>query len=65
MNSHIFAKTSTGRPGRGCTLQAGFNYVWSETQTPASDYTQAILDAQNNYWTVNFNSGFVVDDKTD
>ena len=28
-------------------------------------YTQAILNSQNNYWTVNFNSGIVVDDKTD
>lgn len=30
-----------------------------------SDFTQAVLDAQNNYWTVNFNAGLVVDDKTD
>jgi predicted porin len=47
------------------SLAAGFNCVLSETKTPASDYTQAILNAQNNYWTVNFSSGFVVDDKTD
>jgi len=37
----------------------------SETKTPASDYTQAILNAQNNYWTLSFNSGLVLDDKTD
>ena len=46
-------------------LQTGFNYVLSTTKTPASDYTQAVLDAQNNYWTVNFNSDFVLSDKTD
>ena len=46
-------------------LQAGFNYVISETETPASDYTQSILNSQNNYWTVNFDSGFVLDEKTD
>jgi len=46
-------------------LQVGFNYVTSETQTPTSDYTQAILNAQNNYWTLNFNSGLVLDNKTD
>ena len=46
-------------------LQAGFNYVLSTTKTPASDYTQAVLNSQNNYWTVNFNSDFVLDDKTD
>ena len=27
--------------------------------------TQAILNAPNNYWTVNFNSGLALDDKTD
>jgi len=46
-------------------LQAGFNYVLSTTKTPASDYTQSILNAQNNYWTLNFNSDFVLDDRTD
>ena len=45
--------------------QTGFNYVWSVTTTPASDYTRAVLDAQNNYWALNFSSTFVVDDKTD
>src|SRR5690606_29531528 len=29
------------------------------------EVTQAIIDSQNNYWTLNFNSGFVLDDKTD
>ena len=37
----------------------------SKTKTPVTDYTQAILNSQNNYWTVNFSSDFVVDDKTD
>jgi len=46
-------------------LQAGFNYVVSETKTPTSDYTQAVLNSQNNYWTVTFDSSVVVDDKTD
>ena len=49
-------------------LQAGFNYVVSETKTPASSsgYGAAqVLAAQNNYWTVTFDSSVVVDDKTD
>jgi hypothetical protein len=46
-------------------LQAGLSYVLNETKTPASDYTPAILPAQNNYWTLNFTSGLVLDDKTD
>jgi hypothetical protein len=65
MTSHIIAQNATWTPWSRLCLQAGFNYVWSETRTPASDYTQAVLDAQNNYWTVTFNSAVVLDDKTD
>ncbi len=65
MTSHIFAQNVTWTPWSRLCLQAGFNYVWSATKTPTSDYTQAVLDAQNNYWTVTFNSAVVLDDKTD
>lgn len=65
MVSHILAQDVTWSPWSRLYLQAGFNYVWSKTKTPTSDYTQAILDAQNNYLTLNFTTGFVVDDKTD
>ena len=65
MTSHILAQDITWVPWSRLYLQAGFNYVLSETKTPASDYTAAILNAQNNYWTLNFNSTFVVDDLTD
>lgn len=65
MTSHILAQNVSWSPWSRLNLQAGFNYVLSETRTPTSDYTQAILNSQNNYWTVNFNSGLVLDDKTD
>ena len=65
MTSHIFAQNISWTPWSRLFLQAGFNYVASELETPVTDFTQAILDAQNNYWTLNFNSGFVVNDKTD
>lgn len=65
MTSHIIGQNVSWTPWSRLYLQAGINYVFSETKTPVSDYTQAILNAQNNYWTVNLNSGFVVDDKTD
>jgi hypothetical protein len=65
MTSHIISQDITWTPWSRLYLQAGFNYVFSETETPASDVTQAILDAQNNYWTLNFSSGFVLDNKTD
>ncbi len=71
MTSHILGVNLSWSPWSRLYLQPGFNYVVSETKTPVSDYTPAtlsaapILAAQNNYWTVNFNSGFVVDEKTD
>jgi len=65
MTSHIVAADVSWVPWSRLSLQAGFNYVLSETKTPASDVTAAILNAQNNYWTVNFSSGLVLDDRTD
>jgi len=65
MTSHIIAQDVSWIPWGRLSLQAGFNYVLSDTHTPASDVTQAILTSQNNYWTLNFTSGFVLDDKTD
>ena len=65
MTSHILAQDISWSPWTRLYLQAGFNYVWSETKTPASEVTQAILNAQNNYWTLNFSTGFILNDKTD
>lgn len=65
MTSQIIAQNISWAPWSRLYLQVGFNYVLSETKTPAADYTSAILNAQNNYWTVNFNSGLALDDKTD
>ena len=65
MQSHLISQDITWTPWSRLSLQAGLNYVLSDTATPASDVTQAILDARNNYWTVNFSSGLVLDDRTD
>lgn len=65
MTSHIIAQDISWAPWSRLFLQAGFNYVLSDTKTPTSDYTQAILNAQNNYWTLNFSSGIVLNEKTD
>jgi hypothetical protein len=65
MHSHILGQNLSWTPLNWLSLQAGANYVISETRTPASDYTQAILNSQNNYWTINFNADFALDDKTD
>jgi hypothetical protein len=65
MTSHIFAQNINWVPHSRVSLQLGGNYVMSETETPTSRYTQAVLDSQNNYWTVNFNSTLVLDNKTD
>ncbi|MDE2232438.1 MAG: hypothetical protein KGJ95_10330, partial [Candidatus Omnitrophica bacterium] len=66
MTSHIIAQDISWIPWSRLSLQAGFNYVLSETATPAfTPSAGAVLDAENNYWTVNFSSTFVVDDKSD
>lgn len=65
MTSHIIAQNVGWAPWSRLYLQAGFNYVLSETDTPTSHYTQAVLNSENNYWTLNFNSGLVLDNKTD
>ena len=65
MTSHIIAQDVSWSPWSRLYLQAGVNYVLSDVKTPASDIVSAILKAQNNYWTLNFSSGLVLDKKTD
>jgi hypothetical protein len=65
MFTHNFGQNASWTPLDWLCLQAGFNYVISETETPADGYTQSILNSQNNYWSVNFNSAIVLDEKTD
>ncbi len=65
MKSHIISQNISWVPWSRLALQLGFNYVLSELDTPAADFTQTLLNAQNNYWTINFNSSLVLDDKTD
>lgn len=65
MLSHIIGQNASWTPLDWLGLQAGFNYVLSTTKTPADNYTTSVLNAQNNYWTLNFNSLFVLDEKTD
>ena len=63
--SQIIGQDISWTPWSRLYLQAGLNYILNETKTPASDYTPAVLPAQNNYWTVNASTGLVLDDKTD
>lgn len=71
MTTHILALNVTWMPWSRLYLQPGLSYVRSETKTPVSDYVPAtltaapVLAAQNNYWTADLVTGFVVDDKTD
>jgi len=65
MTSHFIALNAGWVPFNRLSLQLGFNYVLSAVRTPASDYTAAVLKAENDYWTLNFNTGMVLDNKTD
>ena len=65
MTSHIIAFNAGWVPLSRLSLQLGFNYVLSNVRTPASDYTASVLKTENDYWTLNFNTGIVLDNKTD
>lgn len=65
MTSHILAQNVSWAPWARVYFQAGFNLVDSTMKTPVTDETSAVLKAQNNYWSLNFNTGLVLDDKTD
>src|ERR1700677_5227180 len=77
MHSHIIGQNISWVPWSGLSSEAGFSYVLSTTETPASQYTAdiasqetpstpaAILNAENNYWTFNVSPRLVLDDKTD
>ncbi len=65
MISHVFAQNITWVPVSRLYLQGGFNYVISKTESEAGNYTAAVLNARNNYYTLTTTAGFVVDNKTD
>lgn len=65
MASHVIGQNISWTPWQRLSLSAGFSYVLSKTTTPASEATAAILNAENNYWTLNFSPSFIIDDKTD
>lgn len=65
MHTHNVGQNVSWTPRNWLSFQFGGNYVISDTQTPASAYTQSVLNSQNNYWTVNGNVGIVLDDRTD
>lgn len=65
MHSHVIGQNISWVPWSRLSLEAGFSYVLSTTKTPASQATAAILNAENNYWTLNFSPSLVLDDKTD
>lgn len=63
--SQIIGADASWTPWSRLSLQAGLDYVLSETKTPVTDFTNSVLNSLNNYWTVNFSSDLVLDDKTD
>lgn len=65
MHSQVVGLNASYLPWSRLSLEAGFTYVLSVTKTPASQDTAAILNAENNYWTLNFSPTLVLDDRTD
>ncbi len=65
LNSKIFGQNVNWTPLNWLAFQVGGNYVLSTTETPNSSYSQSVLNSQNNYWTINFNSDIALNEKTD
>jgi hypothetical protein len=76
MQSQVIGQNISWVPWSRLSLEAGFTYVLSETKTPAEQDTAlvnsqstpspaSVLNAENNYWTLNFSPSVVIDDKTD
>ncbi len=65
ITSHMIGQNVTWVPWSRMYFQIGVNYVDSLTDTPANNYTKAILDFRNNYWDASSTVGFVLDNKTD
>ncbi|MFO1500490.1 MAG: hypothetical protein U1G07_19260 [Verrucomicrobiota bacterium] len=65
ITSHIASGTISWTPLARLYLQAGVNYVWDQTDTPADEATGSILKFENNYWTSSSSIGYALDDKTD
>jgi hypothetical protein len=65
MTSHIVGGTVSWTPLQRLYLQAGINWVWDQTETPAEQVTAAVQRAKNDYWTANASIGYALDKKTD
>jgi hypothetical protein len=63
--AHIFGQTASWIPWSRLSLQGSFNYVLSETKSPANDASAALPKSENDYWVLGLSSGFVLTDKTD
>lgn len=65
ITTHVFSESITWVPFSRLYLQAVGSYVDSLTDTTANNFSSAVLDARNNYWTITGTAGLVLDNKTD
>jgi hypothetical protein len=63
--SHILGASVSWVPWHRLYLQGSLNYVTDQTDTPVDNITQAVLDAENDYWNGSLTAGLALDDKTD
>jgi hypothetical protein len=65
VTSQIVGGSVSWVPAARLYLQGNVNFVMDETDTPVSDITAAVPDAENDYWNASVTAGFAVDDRTD
>lgn len=65
MTSHVVSGAVSWVPFSRVYLLANVSYVWDRTDTLADEFTAAVADAHNDYWTTTFGVGYALDEKTD
>jgi hypothetical protein len=65
ITSHITGASLSWVPFARLYLQGNLNYVFDRTETPASNLSNSVLDARNDYWTASLVAGLALDNKTD
>lgn len=71
VTNHVISESVTWNPLARLYLQGNFSYVLNETKTPGANIEivpgagPSVLNFQNDYWTLDGNVGYLINDKTD
>jgi predicted porin len=71
ITTHSFAESVNWNPTARLYFETTFNYVLSQTNTPANQInltpltTPTLTNFRNDFWTITSSAGYILDEKTD